>query len=101
MNLDLDGKRALVTGSSSGLGEAIAKALAAEGAAVVVHGRRQGEVERVRDEISNAGGRAIETTLALYVSFHKSAAFGSNRSPSGAAPALLTRMSTPPMAPSA
>jgi len=39
MDLKLKGKRALVTGSSSGLGKAIAKMLAHEGAAVVIHGR--------------------------------------------------------------
>ncbi|WP_081440944.1 SDR family NAD(P)-dependent oxidoreductase [Ancylobacter novellus] len=39
MDLQLHGKRALVTGSTGGLGEAIAKMLAAEGAAVIVHGR--------------------------------------------------------------
>ena len=47
MNLQLEDKRALVTGSSSGLGEAIAKALAAEGAAVVVHGRDRERARRV------------------------------------------------------
>jgi NAD(P)-dependent dehydrogenase (short-subunit alcohol dehydrogenase family) len=39
MNLQLEGKRALVTGSSKGIGVAIAKSLAAEGVKVVVHGR--------------------------------------------------------------
>jgi len=39
MDLQLHGKRALVTGASSGLGEEIATRLAAEGASVVVHGR--------------------------------------------------------------
>ncbi|WP_369050700.1 SDR family NAD(P)-dependent oxidoreductase, partial [Burkholderia gladioli] len=39
MDLKLNGKRALVTGSSAGLGEAIARLLAQEGATVVVHGR--------------------------------------------------------------
>jgi 3-oxoacyl-[acyl-carrier protein] reductase len=41
MDLKLIGKRALVTGSSSGLGKTIVKMLAAEGASVVVHGRNQ------------------------------------------------------------
>jgi 3-oxoacyl-[acyl-carrier protein] reductase len=46
MDLQLVGKRALVTGSSSGLGEAIVKLLAAEGAAVVVHGRDEARTAR-------------------------------------------------------
>jgi len=59
MNLNLDSKRALVTGSSSGIGEAIAKTLAKEGAAVAVNGRNVKEVTRVVREIENAGGRAF------------------------------------------
>jgi 3-oxoacyl-[acyl-carrier protein] reductase len=51
MDLQLDGKRALITGSSSGIGEAIAKGLATEGVRVVVHGRREPEVRRVVAEI--------------------------------------------------
>ena len=59
MDLQLVGKRAVVTGSSSGIGEAIAKALAAEGASVVVHGRREAEAKRVAAEIGAAGGKAV------------------------------------------
>lgn len=59
MDLQLRGKRAVVTGSSSGIGEAIAKSLAAEGAAVVVHGRREAEARRVAAEIVAAGGKAF------------------------------------------
>ncbi len=58
MDLGLKNKRALVTGSSGGIGEAIAKTLAAEGVAVVVHGRKKGEAQRVVKEIEAAGGRA-------------------------------------------
>ncbi|TYB59426.1 SDR family NAD(P)-dependent oxidoreductase [Nonomuraea sp. PA05] len=58
MDLELTGKRALVTGSSSGLGEAIAKALAAEGADVVVHGRDRARAEAVAQAIQEAGGGA-------------------------------------------
>lgn len=56
MDLQLSGKRALITGSTSGIGEAIAKALAAERAAVIVHGRNEAEAERVADAIRTNGG---------------------------------------------
>ncbi|MFC4119941.1 SDR family NAD(P)-dependent oxidoreductase [Nonomuraea zeae] len=58
MDLQLTGKRVLVTGSSSGLGEAIAKALAAEGAGVVVHGRDRIRAEAVAAAIRTSGGDA-------------------------------------------
>ncbi|PSJ25436.1 short-chain dehydrogenase [Streptosporangium nondiastaticum] len=58
MNLNLTGKRALVTGSSAGLGKDIAKLLAAEGAAVVVHGRDKDRTQGVAQEIREAGGMA-------------------------------------------
>jgi len=41
MNLELEGKTALVTGSTAGIGPAIATALAKEGAAVIVNGRTE------------------------------------------------------------
>ena len=60
LDLHLDGRRALVTGSSSGIGEAIARTLAAQGAAVVVHGRSAERARRVADEINRGGpGRAV------------------------------------------
>ncbi|MGW3998672.1 SDR family NAD(P)-dependent oxidoreductase [Amycolatopsis sp. NPDC004772] len=55
MDLEIAGKRALVTGSSAGLGEAIARLLAAEGAAVVVHGRNAARTEQVAAAIGAAG----------------------------------------------
>ena len=58
MDLRLAGKRALVTGSSSGLGEAMVKLLAAEGVAVVVHGRHVGRTNAVAEAIRAAGGSA-------------------------------------------
>ncbi|MGO4880481.1 MAG: SDR family NAD(P)-dependent oxidoreductase [Bryobacteraceae bacterium] len=51
MNLQLEGKRALVTGSTAGIGFAIAKALAAEGARVVVNGRTDARVAAACDAI--------------------------------------------------
>lgn len=62
MDLQLTGKRALVTGSSIGIGEEIARALAAEGAMVAVHGRDRGRAERIAAEIMATGGKAVVVT---------------------------------------
>ena len=55
MDLDLDMKRAVVTGSTAGIGRAIAAGLAAEGVEVIVNGRTREKVEKVAQEISAAG----------------------------------------------
>ena len=56
MDLQLAGRSALVTGASSGIGRAIAKGLAAEGARVAVTGRREAELRALADELAAAGG---------------------------------------------
>jgi NAD(P)-dependent dehydrogenase (short-subunit alcohol dehydrogenase family) len=58
MDLNLKGRRALVTGSSSGIGREIALRLAGEGATVIVHGRNVDRSRNVADEIRSAGGDA-------------------------------------------
>jgi NAD(P)-dependent dehydrogenase (short-subunit alcohol dehydrogenase family) len=58
MDLQLARKRALVTGSSSGIGSEIARMLAAEGISVVVHGRNAERTQAVVRQIEDAGGRA-------------------------------------------
>src|SRR3954466_11339848 len=58
----LDNKVALVTGSSRGIGAAIARLFAQEGAKVVVHGRDEVALSRVRQEIADAGGTALQVT---------------------------------------
>ncbi len=55
----LDGKVALITGSSRGIGRAIAEAMAAFGARVVVSSRKPAACEEVRDAIVAKGGEAI------------------------------------------
>ncbi len=55
----LQDKIALITGSSRGIGAAIARAFAKEGATVVIHGRDAAAVSAVRERIQSAGGPAF------------------------------------------
>lgn len=55
----LEHKIAIVTGGGTGIGEAIAKTLAREGAKVAITGRRKDELERVVGEIERKGGQAL------------------------------------------
>jgi 3-oxoacyl-[acyl-carrier protein] reductase len=61
----LDGRGALITGSSRGIGVAIARLFAREGARVAVHGRDAEAVESVRAAIEADGGTAIGVTAEL------------------------------------
>jgi NAD(P)-dependent dehydrogenase (short-subunit alcohol dehydrogenase family) len=59
MNLQLTGKKALVTGGSEGIGRAIAKALATEGCDVAICARRKKPLEQTTAELSKETGRTI------------------------------------------
>ncbi|MGQ0618482.1 MAG: SDR family oxidoreductase [Panacagrimonas sp.] len=61
---DLTGRVALVTGASRGIGEAIARLLAEQGAHVVISSRKQDDLDKVRAGIEAAGGQA--TAIAAH-----------------------------------
>lgn len=65
MTKPLDGRVALVTGASRGIGAATAKALAAAGAHVVITARTANELEAVEEAIHQAGGTATIAPLDL------------------------------------
>jgi 3-oxoacyl-[acyl-carrier protein] reductase len=62
---ELHGRTALVTGSSRGIGRAIAVLFAQRGATVVLHGRDRSALLEVHDQITAAGGSAVLVTADL------------------------------------
>jgi NADP-dependent 3-hydroxy acid dehydrogenase YdfG len=61
----LDGKVAVITGASSGIGEATAETLAAEGATVVVAARREERLSDLVERIEGNGGRALSVSCDI------------------------------------
>lgn len=62
---ELSGRVAIVTGASSGIGEATAETLASRGASVVLAARRENELETLADQIESAGGEALSVPTDL------------------------------------
>lgn len=56
-------KVVIITGASSGIGEATAKLLASQGAKIVLGARREDRLEQIADEIAAAGGEAVFQAL--------------------------------------
>ncbi len=65
MNIDLSGKRALVTGASGGIGAAVVEIFAASGAHIAVHSRTRAQAEATVERAKSAGGRAFAVEADL------------------------------------
>ena len=90
----LDGKVALVTGGTSGIGFSAAKALAAEGAHTYITGRRERELSAAVEEIGrNASGVHGEFSVSRREAFFRKQVAWIRRSPSGGQSAPATRPS--------
>ena len=59
MSENVSGKVVVITGASSGLGEATARTLAAEGATVVLGARRTDRIEALAEELTRSGAQAL------------------------------------------
>lgn len=59
MSENIEGKIVVITGASSGLGEAAARRLSAEGAVVVLGARRLDRIQALADELTAKGGKAV------------------------------------------
>jgi NADP-dependent 3-hydroxy acid dehydrogenase YdfG len=62
MTQDIKDKVVVITGASSGLGEATARALSAQGASIVLGARRQDRIQSLAGELTGGGGKAIALT---------------------------------------
>lgn len=62
-NFSLKGRRALITGASSGLGHGIAKGLAAAGAEIIACARRVDRLEALVADIRQSGGKACAVAM--------------------------------------
>ena len=65
MSNNIEGKVVVITGASSGLGEATARLLAAQGATVVLGARRVERLQALADELTSSGGKALAVTTDI------------------------------------
>jgi len=66
----LDGKSAVIYGAAGGVGSAVAKAFAREGATVFLAGRTAGSLQTLAQEISQAGGEAQVASVDADISMN-------------------------------
>jgi NADP-dependent 3-hydroxy acid dehydrogenase YdfG len=62
MSNNIEGKIVVITGASSGLGEATARLLSTKGAILVLGARRQDRIKTLAEVLTRAGGKALAVT---------------------------------------
>ena len=94
MDLGLEGRAALVTGASRGIGLAVARRLVAEGASVMLVGRDPEALEQVADELGEQAAPGVEVATApLDVTARHAGAW--SRAPSCASAGWTSSSTTP------
>ena len=63
MSDNIEGKIVVITGASSGLGEATARFLSAQGASVVLGARRVDRIQSLAEELTGSGGKALAVAM--------------------------------------
>jgi 3-oxoacyl-[acyl-carrier protein] reductase len=96
MNLGIAGKRALVTGGSSGLGLAASRALAAEGVDLVLFARRQAQLEDARRSLTEEFGVQVDTIAGDLTERRDVAAMAATIANSGGVDVLVLNTPRPP-----
>ena len=96
---NIEGKVVIITGASSGIGEATAKRLASDGAKVVLGARREDKLERITNEIEADGGEAVYQKLDVTVQDENDAIVELAKSEFGGVDAIFLNAGIMPTAP--
>ena len=94
-SIDLTGRKALVTGASSGLGQHFARTLASAGAEVVLAARRVDRLQELAREIEHSGGRAVAVALDVTQPHSVHAAFDAAEAQLGPIDILVNNAGVP------
>ncbi|WP_262710397.1 SDR family NAD(P)-dependent oxidoreductase [Flavobacterium gawalongense] len=99
MKNNIEGKVIIITGASSGIGEATAKLLAEKGAKVVLGARRTDRLKKLTDDIQAKGGQAIYQKLDVTIASDNAAIIALSIETFGGVDAIILNAGIMPCAP--